>query len=236
MLDASIAPFVDPAVIDDLASIDLPPFFGHGTMVAGLVRLAAPGATIMPLRVFDSSGSAHLFDVIRAIYYAVDHGADVINMSFSMPAHSIELQRAVQYARAHGVACVAAAGNEGERLQVYPAAYPASVGVAASTLDDQLSEFTNYGNALVELAAPGAGVVSTYPGGVFGAGWGTSFSAPLVAGTLALIQHLHDGGDVAAFQGLVQDLSQGSVTIPGLEGDIGSGRLSALATVQAAGQ
>ena len=184
----------------------------------------------MPLRVFDSMGSAHLFDIVRAIYYAVDHGADVINMSFSMPEPSLELQRAVQYARSHGVICVASAGNHGQSVQTYPAGYSASVGVAATDLDDQLSEFSNYGNALVDLAAPGSGVVSTYPGGVFGAGWGTSFSAPLVAGTLALIHDLH-GGDIAAFQAAVHDLRQGSVTLQELAGDIGSGRLSVLNTV-----
>ncbi len=230
ILDASIAPFVDPDVVAALQGLELPPFFGHGTMVAGLVRLAAPGAAIMPLRVFDGSGSAHLFDIIRAIYYAVDHGADVINMSFSMPGHSPELRRAVQYARSHGVVCVAAAGNGGESTQVYPAALAASVGVAATDLDDQLSPFSNYGSALVDLAAPGSGVVSTYPGGVFGAGWGTSFSTPLVAGTLALIHHLH-GGDAAAFQGAVHDLSQGSVMLQDLAGDVGSGRLDVLGTV-----
>ncbi len=233
VLDASIAPFLSPDAAAALDGAFIPPYFGHGTMVAGLVRLAAPGAEIMPLRVFDSLGSAHLFDIVRAIYYAVDHGADVINMSFSMPGHSTELKRAVQYARSHGVVCVAAAGNRGERTLVYPAAFAASVGVAAIDLDEELSPFSNYGSALVELAAPGSGVVSTYPGGVFGAGWGTSFSAPLVAGTLALIHHLH-GGDAAAFQAAVHDLNQGSVMFPALAGDVGSGRLDVLGTVLAA--
>ncbi len=232
MLDASIAPFVDPAAVAALEGAFIPPYFGHGTMVAGLVRLVAPGAAIMPLRVFDSMGSAHLFDIVRAIYHAVDHGADVINMSFSMAGPSAELKRAVQYARSHGVVCVAAAGNQGERTQVYPAAFAASVGVAATDLEDQLSPFSNYGSALVELSAPGSGVVSTYPGGTYGAGWGTSFSAPLVAGTLALTHHLH-GGDAAAFQAAVHDLSQGSVTIQDLAGDVGSGRLDVLGTVLA---
>ncbi len=235
-LGSQVAVLLDQESVADFESMELPAYFGHGTMVAGLVRLAAPGAAIMPLRVFNGSGSAHLFDIIRAIYYAVDHGAGVINMSFSMPEHSTELQRAIQYARAHGVVCVASAGNQGERTQVYPAAFSASVGVAATTLDDQLSEFSNYGSALVDLAAPGSGIVSTYPGGLFGAGWGTSFSAPLVAGAAALIHHQHAGGDVAAFQGLVHDLRRGSETIQDLAGDIGSGRLDVAATVAAAGQ
>ncbi len=232
MLDASIAPVLDPDGVAALEGLVVPPYFGHGTMVAGLVRLTAPQAQIMPLRVFDSTGSAHVFDIIRAIYYAVDHGAGVINMSFSVPEPSLELRRAVQYARSHGVVCVAAAGNGGERTQVYPAAWQASVGVAATDLEDALSEFSNYGSNLVELSAPGSGVVSTYPGGVFGAGWGTSFSAPLVSGTAALIRHRHPGGDTAAFQGLIQELAQGAVAIQDLAGDIGSGRLDVAATVE----
>ncbi len=229
-LGSQVAVLLDQASVAAFGELAPPPYFGHGTMVAGLVRLAAPGAAIMPLRVFNGSGSAHLFDIVRAIYWAVDHGADVINMSFSMPESSTELKRAVQYARSHGVICVASAGNQGESALVYPAAYAASVGVAATTAGDQLSEFSNHGNALVELAAPGSGVVSTYPGGVFGAGWGTSFSAPLVAGTLALI-HAQHGGDAAAFQAAVHDLNQGSVAIQELAGDIGSGRLDVLGTV-----
>ncbi len=232
MLDASIAPVLDADGVAALEGVALPPYFGHGTMVAGLVRLTAPQAQIMPLRVFDSVGSAHVFDIIRAIYYAVDHGADVINMSFSVSEPSLELRRAVQYARSRGVVCIAAAGNGGERTLVYPAAWQAAVGVAATDLEDGLSEFSNYGSATVELAAPGSGVVSTYPGGTFGAGWGTSFSAPLVAGAAALIRHRHPGGDSAAFQSLVLDLAQGAVAIQDLAGDIGSGRLDVAATVE----
>ena len=233
-LGASMAVLLDHETIAMVEGIDIPPFFGHGTMVAGVVRLAAPGARIMPLRVFDGSGSANLFDIVHAVYYAVEHGAEVINMSFSMPEHSSELQRALQYARSQGVVCVAAAGNEGERTHVYPAAFGSTVGVAATDLDDQLSVFSSYGSALVDLAAPGSGIVSTYPGGLFAAGWGTSFSAPLVAGTAALIRHrylVENGGTVPQ---LTHDLEQGAVVLQDLAGDVGSGRLDMLATVQSA--
>ena len=64
----------------------LPHAFGHGTMVAGLVHVVAPTASIMPLKAFSADGSSNLFDIERAIYYAVDHGAKVINMRFSMDA------------------------------------------------------------------------------------------------------------------------------------------------------
>ncbi len=234
MLGPSIAPVVEPSAAATLEGLGLPAFFGHGTMVAGLVRLSAPGALIMPIRVFDAEGTAHLYDILNAIYYAVDQGADVINMSFSIGSSSNELKQAVQYARSRGVVCVAAAGNRGERTLVYPAAYSGAAGVAATDAADRLSPYSNYGPALVDLAAPGSGVVSTYPGGLFAAGWGTSFSAPFVAGAAALVHTLHPGGDGATFQGVMNDLSQGSVRLPDLSGDAGSGRLDVLGAVLAA--
>ena len=202
---------------------------GDGT--GGLITGMAPRARLMLVKALGG-----FCFIARAHQYVIESGADIMNMSFSVPGHSVELQRAIQYARSRGVVCVAAAGNQGESTLVYPAGFAAGVGVAATTLGDELSEFSNHGNALVDLAAPGAGVVSTYPGGVFGAGWGTSFSAPLVAGTAALIRHHHAGGDIAAFEGLVHDLRSGSVAIQDLAGDVGSGRLDIQATVLAASQ
>jgi len=228
-LESSIAPILSAEGQPELAAENLPPFFGHGTMVAGLLRLTSPGSKIMPLRVFDGQGTAHLFDIIDAIYFAVDHGADIINMSFSVATPSAELQRAIQYAHQHGVLCVAAAGNQADRAMVYPAAYGQVIGVASTTLDDTLSDFSNYGSGLVAVAAPGSGVVSLFPGGGYAAGWGTSFSTPFVSGTLALL-HSRDGGDRST--GVVQqrriDLQQGSLDLPLLTGLIGSGRLDSL--------
>ena len=233
-LEMAMAPLVDVQLMGELPVGDLPPFFGHGTMVAGLVRLVAPAAKIMPLRVFDGSGSGHVWDIVRAIYYAVDHGADVINMSFSTPHRSRELEEALRYARRHGVVCVASAGNQGSQALVFPAAYSESIGVAATTHDDELSDFSNYGSALVKLGAPGAGVVSSFPGGFYAAGWGTSFSAPLVTGTVALFFNQVEGRDAASVQERVNALRLGSEPVDGLEGAIGSGRLDALGSTVAA--
>jgi len=230
-LGSSFGVLLDQATAAEVEGMVVPPFFGHGTMVAGIVRLVSPGSQIMPLRVFNGSGSAHLFDIIEAIYFAVENGADVINMSFSMPDGSQELQRAIQYARSQGVVCIASAGNHGEQTHVFPAKLPDTVGVAATTLSDELSTFSNYGSALVDLGAPGNAIVSTYPGGVFAAGWGTSFSAPFVAGTAALI-HNADGG-ATGLQSTLRGLRQGAATIPNLAGDIGNGRLDVLGAVLA---
>ena len=232
LLDNGIAPILAPESVSTIEGLELPPYFGHGTMVAGLVRWTAPAARVMPLRVFDGEGQGHLFNIVRAIYFAVDNGADIINMSFTFPTSSRELRRAVNYARHNGVVCVVAAGNQGERTQVYPTAYASTVGVASTTLTDELSSFSNYGNHLVTLAAPGSAVISAYPGDHYAAGWGTSFSSPLVAGTLALI---YDSVQINygpwAFNQRVRYLERGSIRIQGLGGKIGSGRLDVLGTL-----
>lgn len=172
---------------------DLPAFFGHGTQVAGAVKLAAPGAKIMPLKAFALDGTGHPADIVEAIYYAVDNGADVINMSFSLTEPVQALQDALEYARQHGVMPVAAAGNHGQEAVVYPAAYEQTIGVASTDSGDHLTSFTNYGLVTADLAAPGAAIITAYPGGYYSAGWGTSFSTPMVAGVLAVIGAYNSG-------------------------------------------
>jgi subtilisin family serine protease len=180
--------------------LDGPPAaFGHGTMTAGLVHLIAPGAQIMPLKAFSGDGSSDLFNILRAIYYAVDHGADVINMSFEVTQNSPALQSAIQYALSKNVVVVAASGNDGRQMLVYPAAYNDVIGVGSTDNHDTKSSFTNFGTNAVFIAAPGEAVISTYPGSNYAAGWGTSFSAPLIAGEAALVLQARTGykpGDV----------------------------------------
>jgi subtilisin family serine protease len=161
--------------------------FGHGTMVAGIVHLVAPQASIMPLKSFYADGTGYNSDILRAIYYATNHGAKVINMSFNYTSYSPELDKAVSYATQNGVVCVAAAGNSGLKATVYPAALKNVIDVASTSNTDRPSTFSNYGAPPVWLAAPGEGVMTTYPFGTYAAGWGTSFSAPLVAGTTAMM-------------------------------------------------
>ena len=161
--------------------------FGHGTMTAGIVHLVAPTAKIMPLKAFRADGSSNLSDIIRAIYYAADHGANVISMSFSMSQSSPGLQAAIQYALSKNVATVASSGNDGLKTLVYPASYGGVQGVGSSTNTDLRSTFSNYGSGVVTFAAPGEGVITTYPGGNYAAGWGTSFSTPMFAGAATLV-------------------------------------------------
>jgi subtilisin family serine protease len=156
-------------------------------MTAGIIHLVAPQATIMPLKAFSANGSAYNSNILRAIYYAVAHGAKVINMSFNYTTYSAELANAVNYATANGVICVAAAGNNGEQLTVYPAALKNVIDVASTNDEDGPSTFSNYGAPPVWVAGPGEGVMTTYPFNSYAAGWGTSFSTPMVTGTAALM-------------------------------------------------
>jgi subtilisin family serine protease len=161
--------------------------FGHGTMTAGIVHLVAPTAKIMPLKAFRADGSSNLSDIIRAIYYAADHGANIVSMSFSMAQSSPGLQAAIQYALGKNVTMVASSGNDGSKTLVYPASYNGVQGIGSSTNTDLRSTFSNFGSGVVTFAAPGEGVVTTYPGSNYAAGWGTSFSTPMFAGAAALV-------------------------------------------------
>src|SRR6185437_4301610 len=109
-------------------------------------------------------------------------------MSFDMTSGSTELADALNYATSHNVICIASAGNDGENEVVYPAAMQSNVVGVASTNDvDQRSSFSNYGNQIVWLAAPGEQIVTTYPFGTYAAASGTSFSSPLVSGAADLL-------------------------------------------------
>lgn len=196
-----------------------PQAFGHGTMTAGLVHLMAPGAKIMPLKAFAADGSSDLFNIVRAIYYAADHGANVISMSFEITQSSPALQKAIQYALGKNVAIVAASGNDGQQMLVYPAAYNNVIGVGSTSNTDAKSAFTNFGTNAIYVAAPGEGVITTYPGGNYAAGWGTSFSAPLVAGEAAVLlqakpsMHPGDVGNAVSHAQAVQQMGHGRVDL-----------------------
>ena len=165
--------------------------FGHGTMVLGVIHLVAPTAKLLPLKAFGPDGNGSLSNIIAAIYYAVQSHANVINMSFDLTQNSTELNNAISFANSNHVILVASAGNDGENEMVYPAGLQQYVvGVASTNNQDQRSSFSNYGNRIVWVAAPGEGVITTYPFGLYAAGWGTSFSSPMVAGTASLILDL----------------------------------------------
>ena len=181
----------------------------HGTGVAGLVAAArgngigidgvAP-ARIMVLRAVPG-GDERDKDVANAIRYAVDNGAHVVNMSFGKgysPQKAV-VDEAVRYAVENGVLLVHAAGNSAEDLDTSDN-FPTrtlldgtrssgwlEVGASAAVRDGLAAAFSNYGQAGVDLFAPGAQVTSLKPGGGVQTADGTSFAAPVVAGVAALV-------------------------------------------------
>jgi subtilase family protein len=185
VLDQSTAAVLDGGPYSD---------FGHGTMTAGLIHLAAPTAKIMPLKAFSANGSGYVSNIVAALYYAAQHNVNVVNMSFDVTSSSTALSAAISYANQSGVVLVASAGNGNTSARVYPAAMsPQVMGIASTSDSDVKSSFSNYGNADVWIAAPGENVMSTYPGGTYASSSGTSFSCPLVTGSVALLMNAKSG-------------------------------------------
>src|SRR5438876_2868365 len=147
-------------------------------------------------------------------------------MSFDYPSYSPELANAIKYANSNGVISVASAGNDGQQVAVYPGALPSVIDVASTSNSDIQSVFTNYGAPPVWLAAPGEGVVTTYPWGTYAAGWGTSFSAPFVSGAAALLFDVNTSLREA-------DAAQAIAHAKVISSDLGNGRLDLYQAVAA---
>ena len=182
--------------------------FGHGTHAAGVLRIVAPGAGIMPLRVLDSEGRGNVAVIGEAIVYAVDHGADVINLSFGAPTKSKVVRDAVREATSRGVVVVGAAGNLGSSRSVFPAADSCVLGTTATEGLGVLAEFANFGS-WVAFAAPGESVFAAFPPSGFAWGTGTSVAAPFVAGQAALINSVRPEFDARQVAAVISATSQG---------------------------
>ncbi|RAM38305.1 S8 family serine peptidase [Arthrobacter globiformis] len=180
--------------------------YGHGTHVAGIIAAAkdtagvsgvCPGCSILDGKVMNDSGSGSTSAIANGINWAVENGAQVINMSLGQGVSSQTLETAVNNAWNRGVVIVAAAGNAGTPDQFYPAAYPNVIAVAATDNNDAKASFSTYG-PWVDVAAPGVAVYSTFPKHPFAIGRqsgrsmgydiasGTSMASPAVAGVAAL--------------------------------------------------
>lgn len=169
---------------------------GHGTHVAGTVAAirgngvgvagVAPSARVIPVRVLDAQGNGSSSDVARGITWAVDHGAEVVNLSLG-GGYSHAVQVAVDYAESQGVVVVAAAGNAGPGGPPnYPAALPVALAVGSHDKNGLVSSFSTRGG-YVDLSAPGSGILSTSNDGSWVFMSGTSMATPHVAGVVALM-------------------------------------------------
>jgi thermitase len=176
---------------------------GHGTHVAGIVASRGNNANgnagvcwsakLVPVKFMNSRGKGSTSDAIEGIDYAVKKGLKIINCSFGSSSKSSALHDAVDYAQSKNALLVVAAGNDGENIDkspVYPASYTDSniLAVAASTSDDTLASFSNFGSESVDVAAPGDDIFSTYLGGGYKVLSGTSMAAPYAAGVAAMLR------------------------------------------------
>jgi type VII secretion-associated serine protease mycosin len=172
---------------------------GHGTMVAsvaagntnnsaGVAGVAWTGR-VMGVKVLDNTGSGYDSDIARGVTWAADHGAKVINLSLGGEADDPALHEAVAYAVGKGAVVVAAAGNSGANYPMYPAAYSEVLAVGATDAAGNLTDFSTWGD-WVDVAAPGWDVIGAAYDDIHGyyVESGTSFSAPIVAGTAALVR------------------------------------------------
>lgn len=238
----------------------------HGTMVAGIIaamgnnNLGVTGVTwrakLMPLRVLNDKGEGRISDVVRAVDYAINNGADIINLSFVGFTFSDSLQAALRRANEAGVIVVAAAGNEqsdGEgyntdETPIYPVCYgadnPLIIGVAATDPLDQKTSFSSYGFRCIDITAPGVSFFNTITQGsnpnnpqlLYDGYWsGTSMAAPIISGTLALIAEINpDLSPAKIVNVLFKTADNISLLNPNYLGQLGAGRVNVSRAVETA--
>jgi hypothetical protein len=227
----------------------------HGTHTAGTIGAVGNNGkgvsgvnqvvSIMALKFLSGEGSGTTADAIRAIDYAVEHGAKVLSNSWGGPAESDEenksLSDAIDRAGKKGVLFIAAAGNGNmfgmaediDSNPTYPAAFENDnlITVAAIDWKDRLGSFSNYGKKHVHLAAPGVKVYSTVPGNGYMKFDGTSMACPHVAGAAALVWAKHPEWDYKKVKAVLLDTSDKLDILK--DKTVSGGRLNVLKALQA---
>ncbi|MES2071423.1 MAG: S8 family serine peptidase [Pseudomonadota bacterium] len=213
---------------------------GHGTAVAGAAAAAsnngigvagvAGQAKIMPVRIADANAYAYYSTIAQGLTWAADHGARVANISYGGVATSPSIQSAAQYMKGKGGLVVVSAGNNGINENITPTT--TMIPVTATDSNDALASWSSYGS-FVAMSAPGVAIWSTSMGSTYGQHSGTSFSAPITAGAIALAMSANT--TLAGTQ--VESMLYSTATNLGAAGrDIyfGYGRVNAAGLVQAA--
>jgi subtilisin len=194
--------YIDDRVGWDYVDYDNTPLdlTGHGTHIAGTIAAelntfgatgVAYGAKVMPVRVLDTNGNGSYARIAEGVYYAVNNGANIINLSIGGSTYSAQLQAAIQYATDRGVLVISAAGNNGGVSPLFPASLASQVGVAVGAVDryNQMPRFSARSGAtpVSYVVAPGVDIFSTIPNNGYGFSTGTSMAVPHMAGVAALL-------------------------------------------------
>jgi len=193
---------------------------GHGTHVSGIIAaemnnnegiVGVAGTldvSIIPIKVLDAEGQGQSDIVAKGIEYAVDQGAQIINLSLGQPGEDVDIANAVRYANEKGVLVVAASGNDNQNCDNYtPAGLENVYTVGAINPLKTKARFSNYGNS-VEAAAPGVKILSTVPGNEYEAWDGTSMAAPVVSGTAAIMLAHNPGLDVSGLASILNESAE----------------------------
>lgn len=207
---------------------------GHGTHVAGIIasetnnREGVAGLTwynkIMPIKAIGAEGYGTSFDIAKGIIWAVDHGADVINMSLGNYQSSSLLKEAVDYAYNQNVVLIAAAGNENTSRPSYPASYPQVLSVAAIDYTGNRASFSNFGD-YIDVSAPGDLIASTYFNQQYAALSGTSMASPHVAGLAGLLLSVNPDLTNREVMDIIESTAH-DLGSPGKDFDFGSGLIN----------
>lgn len=222
--------------IGDASDIDADPQDenGHGTSVSGVIAAKkddeeiiglAYDSRIMTLRAFDVSGNAESDDIAASIIYAASNGAKVINLSFGEVFESGLIRSAIKYANGMGAIVVAAAGNNNWANPHFPSDFDEVISV--SGIDENLSKFgsSNYGN-FISISAPGRNILTLDLGNRTKNIAGTSFSAPYVAATAALMLELNPNLTHSQIRSMLESNADDAGK-PGWDSIFGAGRLNA---------
>lgn len=161
----------------------------HGTHVAGIIAASTnDNIKIMPIKVLSDDGEGPDYSIVQGIYYALNNGADIINMSFGGPGYSPYMDQAIQYARSNGAIVVVSAGNEKMNTRLfYPAANDLAIVVSATDKNDNFATFSNFGKS-VDICSPGVGIYSSIPNNQYAYLNGTSMSTPFVSAMASLLK------------------------------------------------
>jgi len=216
---------------------------GHGTSVAGVIAAEANNgigiaglaydARVVTMRAFDATGNAEEDDVAAAIIYGALNGVRVMNLSFGDGVDAPAMHDAIRFAASMGVTLVASAGNSGGVSRQFPAGYDDVLTVAATNADDVRAPFSSTGS-LVDLSAPGQSIVTTAVGGRYRTVSGTSFAAPYVAATAAMLLQQRPQLTPTELRAMLTASSR-DLGERGWDGDFGAGRLDAQAALDFVG-